>query len=194
MPSLVYKTPLLVPIPTTFDEYLKRATKKCRYEQKNATAIDYHEVEFDKDEVAYWMELWEKQPIKGGFPRWRKYTPDKFAALYEQKILHVFSCGRGLQMVEKYDEYIYAHPPLYEKTDPIAKSMWFGLIEWCCGKIEWLDLGGGAQKRWNQLERLGYKWLYVPKDIELMPWKVQVCECGWRQLVEGNSRCRSCRR
>ena len=71
--------------------------------------------------------------------------------------------------------------------------MWFGLIRWACGEIAWLDLGGGQQKRWNELKRDNhYKWLYVPKNIEMQPWRVQICACGWRQLVDEPQPCRGC--
>lgn len=95
-------------------------------------------------------------------------------------------------MVEQSDSYVYAHPPLYDKRDAIAKAMWFGLIGWCCGRADWLDLGGGQQKRWNELPRKGYKWLYVPKNIKREPWRVQVCSCGWRQLVYEPFACHGC--
>jgi hypothetical protein len=203
MPNLVLKTPLLVPLPATFEQYLENATKRCRYECKNAPKIDYVEVGFNVDKVEYWMRLWEKQPIKGGFPKWRRYTPQRFEALEQAGILHVFvALGSGyselgLQLVEVCDNYAYCHPPLYDKnTNAIAKSMWFGLIRWACGKLDWLDLGGGGgQKRWNELKRDNhYKWLYVPKNIEQKPWRVRLCACGWRQLIDEQAACRGCSR
>lgn len=193
MPNLALKTPLLVPLPATFPEYLEKATKRCRYEWRNSPAIEYREVAFDKSQVAHWMHLWEAQPISGGYPRWRRYTPERCERLYEKGILHVFFADIALQMVEQCDNYVYCHPPLYDKKNPVAKAMWFALIRHHCGRADWLDLGGGQQKRWNELKRSKhYKWLYVPKNIEMQPWKVQVCQCGWRELVCEPHACRRC--
>ena len=196
MPGFALKTPLLVPLPETFEQYLENATKRCRYECKHAPEIRHREVQFDKARVAYWMSLWEKQPIRGGFPKWRRYTPERFEQRANEGILHVLDADIGLQMVEQYDRYIYCHPPLYDKKDGIAKSIWFGTIRWACGKADWLDLGGGgAQKYWSDLKRdKHYKWLYVPKNIQRQPWKVQVCVCGWRELVCERKPCSRCTR
>ncbi len=193
MPNHALKTPLLVPLPATFREYLETTTKRGRYEYKHAPVIKHREVAFDKQQVAYWMQLWEKQPIKGGFPKFRRYTPQRCENLYNDGILHVFFADIGLQMVEKCDRYIYCHPPLYDKQNPIAKAMWFALIRHYCGKADWLDLGGGQQKRWNELQRnKNYKWLYVPKNIKTEPWRVQICRCGWRELVCEPRACSRC--
>lgn len=188
------KTPLLVPIPETFDEYLASASKRCRHEYRRSQkhGLTYREIPFDRDLVAHWMAVWERQVVKGKHPKWRKYTPERCQRLSEDGILRVFTVGIGLHMAEVCGDYVYSHPPLYDKSNPIAKVMWFGLIEWCCGKVRWLDLGGGSQKAWNEIPRQGYKWLYVPKDIERKPLKVQVCGCGWRQLVVKPAACRRC--
>ena len=199
MPNHALKTPLLVPLPATFDEYLRITTKRGRYEFKHAPKIEVVEVGFDIDQVDYWMRLWETQPIKGGFPKFRKYTPAKCQQLHNKGILHVFTalgagCSEvGLQMLEICGDYAYCHPPLYDKSNQIAKSMWFGLIKWSCGKFRWLDLGGGQQRRWDELKRnANYKWLYVPKNIETQPWKVQICRCGWRELICAPKPCSRC--
>lgn len=190
------KTPLLVSLPPTFAQYLETATKRCRYEYRQAPAINHAEVHFDLAQVRYWMQLWEKQPIATGFPKWRRYTPERFENLAKMGILRVFTCDHALQMVEKCDDYIYCHPPLYDKQNQLAKAMWFALIRWACGKANWLDLGGGGQpKRWSDLNRDShYKWLYVSKTVAAQPWRVQVCPCGWRELISEPHPCSRCAR
>lgn len=190
MHNHVLKTPLLVPIPEIFEKYLARASKRTRYEYRHAPVLNHREIAFDRELVRHWMAVWEQQPIAGGYPRWHRYTPERFEGIYNQGILKVFYCDIGLQMVEVCDDYVYCHPPLYDKKNPIAKAMWFALIKAFCGKVSWIDLGGGSGTTWDKLERKGYKWLYVPKDIERKPWKVQVCSCGWRQLIVEVTRCR----
>lgn len=193
MPVVGLRTPLLVPIPRTFDEYLFSATKRARYEYKHAPKIDWREIEFDLPLVTHWMRVWERQIVKGKHPIFRKYTPEKCQALYEAGILRVFYCGIGLHMAEFCGDYVYCHSPLYEKKNAIAKAMWFALIRYCCGKVKWLDLGGGQQRRWNELVRdANYKWLYVPRNVETKPWRVQICSCGWRQLVDEPRPCSRC--
>ncbi|MEE9158921.1 MAG: hypothetical protein V3U60_11105 [Gammaproteobacteria bacterium] len=193
MPNHALKTPLLVPLPATFEQYLENASKRCRYEYHHAPKLDHREVDFDIDLAAYWMALWEQQPIRGGYPKWRRYTPVKCAELAEKGILKMFYADIALQMVEQCDHYIYCHPPLYDKQNPVAKSMWFALIKWACGKADWLDLGGGQQRYWDELKRdKNYKWLYVPKNIEAKHWKVQLCRCGWRELISEPHTCSRC--
>ena len=89
----------------------------------------------------------------------------------------------ALHFVEKHDDYIYCHPPLYDKNTSnkryIAKYMWFNLIKYYIEqpKINWIDFGAGNRGTWKELvinreeymEKMAYKWLYVPKYVKQNP-------------------------
>lgn len=198
--SVYRRTPRLIPTSKSFDEYLAGISKSARYEyRKNARLTEgreYREVPFDPQEVGWWMELWKKQPIAGGFPTWAKWSPEKFRQLGTARC---FSGGDAFHVVEVCDEYLYAHPPMYDKSHPeMARFMWFNLVRWACeGDVDWIDLGAPGRKSWGELVRRpdkSYKWQYVPREYrrDAPDWWVQICECGWRQLVTGDESCRRC--
>jgi hypothetical protein len=100
--------------------------------------------------------------------------------------------------VHDYDAVIgtFAHP----RYELMATGQVFdGEAEvWCCGKVKYLDLGGGKRKTWRELLRSrddNYKWQYVPRQVKENPeaapeWRVHHCECGWRTL--GANSCSRC--
>jgi hypothetical protein len=158
--------------------------------------LSYAETPFDRALVAEWMALWERQTVDGKRPKWRQWTPEKVGQLGAK----VFFSGVALQVLEVCGDYAYAWPVLYDKVkNPwAARFMWFRLIEWCCGKVKYLDLGGGKRKTWRELLRSrddNYKWQYVPRQVKENPeaapeWRVHHCECGWRTL--GANSCSRC--
>lgn len=194
------KTPRLLRL--THD-YVPSCGKRTRYERRKAFAAgaaeSYRRLEFDRDRLAAFMELWTRQRVYGHKPHWHRYTPEKF----EQEQWSLFGCENGLHPVLICDDYAYAGPPLYDKTRRpwMARYLWFKLIDWLIdeGKVKWLDFGGGQQKTWRQLLEdpdISYKWQYIPKGQRspaiAEPWRSQVCRCGWRQLVTEPSPCRKC--
>lgn len=211
------KTPLLIPIPDSFDDYLASVSKSARYEHKQAmkagAGLEWHETTPTLASVAYWMEFWTTQTVEGKHPNWRQWTPAKALKIPGLK---AFAAGENVstafQLLEVCGHYAYAWPVLYDKVrNPwAAKFMWFNLIRWCCESRAWLDepikyldLGGGNGRTWVRLvldyqagKVTGYKWLYVPRAIKeggamLYDWNVFVCErCMWRTL--GAGRCAKC--
>ena len=73
---------------------------------------------------------------------------------------------------------MYNKTPEHQKRY-LAKYMWFSLISYCIWneKINWIDFGGGHRGSWRNLlinreehiKKLGYKWLYVPKEVKDNP-------------------------
>jgi hypothetical protein len=156
-------------------------------------------VPFDRQQVAEWMALWEKQVVYGKHPKWQKWTTPE---IFEKHKVRVLFADIALQMLEVCGDYAYAQPVLYDKTKYpwVAKFMWFKAIEWCGQNgVKYLDLDGGRGKTWRQKLQAQdgpqYKWMYVPKYVKENPdeapeWKVSVCSCGWRTL--GADRCSRC--
>lgn len=177
------KSPLLIPIPDTFDEYLASLSKHGRYEYRRAriaaVGYDHAEVPPQVNVIAQWMDFWTTQTVAGKHPKWRQWTAQKAIDLG----VRMFVAGPGrttaLQLLEVYGSYAYAWPVLYDKAERpwLAKFMWFRLIEWCCEdpEIAYLDLGGnGSGRTWRQVvadyragkDRGNYKWLYVPRELK----------------------------
>ena len=196
------KTPLLIPIPDSFAEYLQSVSKSARYEYRVAAKacaeLGYEEIPFNRDAVKEWMDLWARQAVYGKRIRWQSWTtPD----IFEQLGVKVFFSGLAMQMLEICGDYAYAQPVMYDKVKHpyVAKFMWFELIRWCCGRVKYLDLDGGNKRTWREAlenRRQSYKWLYVPKEVKNNPhdapdWIVFACSCGWKTLGEEH-RCSCC--
>jgi hypothetical protein len=199
---VILKTPRLVAIEP---DYVANISKKARYERKQSyqrgAGCLYSRCGPDREVLARFMAEWSRQIrrpwgrysvsrfITEGWSYFRAATPTSTIALHP-----VLIC----------DDYAYAAAPMYDKTSVpwAAKFMWFSLIDWLIaeGSVKWLDLGGGSGKTWRQLlsqPDRSYKWLYVSANdrrnaSDARPWKVQVCRCGWRQLVVKVQPCKRC--
>lgn len=199
---MLYKTPRLLRLTA---DYVAISGKRTRYERRRAYAAgentrqSYARLAFDCDRLAEFMALWTRQRVFGRRPQWHRYTPEKF----EREHWSVFGCALGLHPVLICDSYAYAGPPLYDKVRHpwLAKFLWFKLIDWLIDedRVQWLDFGGGSQKTWQGLLETpdeSYKWQYIPKSqrdpAHARPWRVQLCRCGWRQLVTEAEPCRGC--
>ena len=190
------KTPRLVRIESDYPAHI---SKRARYERKQVfDRSDFGHLGMDVPKLAYWMAVWERQIVDGRHPKWHRYTPEKFEAegwtLYGNEL--------GIHPILICDEYAYAGPPLYDKTRTpwMARFLWFHTIDALDSIVSWLDLGGGSNGTWRDLLRnpdKSYKWLYVQPDLRkepAPPWRVQVCQCGWRQLIYEPTQCARCRR
>ena len=168
----------------SFDEYIRSLTKKSqknfRYAMHHNQRVNHEEVPFDRDEVHFWMKLWERQLIRGEYKEWAFGVEE-----LEGKNIKCFRATEGspiaFQFVEEIDGYINCHPVMYEKeryaSRYLSKFMWFGLLDWAIRSgIQIVDLGGGIDESWREMIRRRteflnpmYKWLYVPKDVKENP-------------------------
>jgi hypothetical protein len=186
------RTPLLVDTSTSFEDYLKRLSKSSRKKYKKALkyAVPWEAVDYDEDIMWRFMEIWSRQTVFGR-PVSISMTREKMRSLP----LKMFLTENAVHCIEIYGKYAYAHQVRYDKVkDPeIARFMWFKTIEWCCGRVAYLDMDGGSRGKWPDLIRarknypnLRYKWSYVPQDVKdnpegEKPFIVRSC-CGWKQL------------
>ena len=192
------KTPLLVYTNTEFKTYLQ-SLKKCARKNYKASKGEVWEIEYDPSLMREYMSLWKRQTVFGSHPSWGKWPPERIDALETKRL---FTNGKAIQIIEKNGDFAYAHPVLYDKKEPQAKQMWFGLIKWCCeGDVNFLDLGGGQYGSWNDIlktrgnERHRYKWQYVPKwvkETEQPDYYRFDCKCGYRTLVLKGEACSHC--
>tara|TARA_R110000824_G_scaffold55795_4_gene153445 strand:- start:7514 stop:8182 length:669 start_codon:yes stop_codon:yes gene_type:complete len=196
------ETPFLIDVSIpSFEHYInslaKTGKKNYKYTDKNNKDLTYSIIEYDKDIVKFFMELWEEQLIDGqiGGVKGKKwgapYCPDYITYLNQKGIINLFAAYNSdstilaLHFVEKYDQHVYCHPPLYKKDildkRYIAKYMWFNLIKYYIehSNIHWVDLGGGYRGTWkdlvinrkNYMKKMAYKWLYIPKYVKENPKK-----------------------
>lgn len=186
---MIYGTPLLVETNRKFKDYIKSlgkaARKNYKYVQKHNADLTYKETMFHKPDMERFMQLWSEQLIHGNEPvRWA-FGVGHVEELNDKGVLCVFQAsldGKVIAMhfVEKYGEYVEAHPPMYDKKNNnryLAKFMWFNLLRWCCNNdTRFLDLGSGNRGTWRELlnnrrqyKRIRYKWMYVPEEVKNNP-------------------------
>ena len=189
------ETPFLIDVSiSSFESYInslaKTGRKNHKYTEKNNKDLTYSIIEYDRDIVNFFMKLWEEQLIRGEKKKWG-FPPDYITHLNEKGIINLFAAYNSdstilaLHFIEKYNEYVYCHPPLYDKNTSnkryIAKYMWFNLIKYYIEhpEIHWVDFGAGNRGTWKDLvinrkdytEKMAYKWLYVPEHIKENPEK-----------------------
>jgi len=188
----MHTTPLLIDVRSgSFETYLgslaKTGRKNHRYAAKHNADLVYGPTPFDEVLISHFMRLWEQQDIEGTRREWG-FGLGFLDLLHKHRKLLCLSATNAddprqvlaLQFVEQHREYVFCHPPMYDKNlhadRYIAKFMWFGLIEYALKDptIGWLDLGGGNQGTWKDLlldrERNdGYKWLYVAECVKDAP-------------------------
>lgn len=174
----------------SFEEYLqsisKSARKNWRYAQKHNRDLEYRIIPFNREKVQSFMDLWERQLIRGIPRKWA------FGVEYPEKVdiagrLRCFVAQRGgeevsMHFVENHEGYIECHPPMYDKIKNsdryLAKFMWFNLIKFAIEskEMDWIDIGGCGDNSWPETIRSRkeyphneYKWKYVPVEVKRHP-------------------------
>jgi len=177
----------------TFQDYLKSlsksARKNYRYVEKHNKDLEYKRVPFNKEKTAWFMDLWERQIIRGHTRKWA------FGVEYPEKLeatgkLRCFVAVKdeeelSMQFVENHNGYVECHPPMYDKTKHskryLAKFMWFNLIRYAIESPEmemgnWIDFGGCGDDPWPEVIKNRhnyphnhYKWQYVPQKVKENP-------------------------
>jgi hypothetical protein len=205
------RTPLLIDVSTSFEEYIFRLSvtdkKKYKSNRKITSGYSFECIEYDPVLMRQFIALWETQTVYGGKSiKW--YRPMEFMDCLDTLVMFkiVFNSQIiGLHCLEKCGELAYGHPPLYDKNKypHLARFSWFSMIRFLCeSSIKHLDLDAGFGRDWQtllierhsnvmhdaELHNLAYKWFYVPKDVKDNPEKeIQYlefrCSCNWKQLV-----------
>ena len=205
------RTPLLIDVSTSFEEYLDRlsATDKKKYKSNRKITAQYsfEPIDYDPLLIRQFIALWETQTVYGGMAiKWNRPMEfmDSLDTIKVFKITHINKII-GIHFIEKCNDLAYGHPPLYDKNQypDLARFSWFSLIRWCCEcSLKFLDMDAGFGRDWRtllidrhanamqdqNLRNLAYKWFYVPKDVKDNPQKEKPylefrCSCNWKQLV-----------
>ena len=190
----MYETPFLIDVSVpTFEDYIKTLAttgkKNYKYSIKHNQDLNYKLIPYNSDLVNFFMNLWEQQLIRGEKRRWG-FPSNYIHYLASQGIIDLFASYvkddntvLSIHFVEKFNNYIYCHPPLYDKNLTneryLAKYMWFNLIKYYISeqKVNWVDFGAGNRGTWKDLvknrnqymDKMAYKWLYVPKKVKENP-------------------------
>lgn len=194
---------IIEPLPN-FDDYIKSLSESARknyaYIKKHNSDLVYQEVQFDEKLCERFMQLWERQLIRGQYRQWA-FPVSHVRAIADEGRLKVFGAYLNgnpvsLHFIERHGNVWECHPPMYEKSQNnlrryLAKYMWFNLIKYIGeNRLGMLDLGGGPDL-WKQhiRERAKYpnpqyKWLYVPEEIKENPEKAK----NWTLKIINNKR------
>jgi hypothetical protein len=198
------RTPLIIDVSSgSWDDYLAGISCHARRNYRDAIRRNgdllYHEVPYNRQETRQFMEMWERQLVRGRAIEWN-FGIEYVDELHRQGVLRVFGAGHcARHFVEDHQGYVECHPPMWDKGKHadrfLGHFMWFHLIRFAFadGSMTYLDLGGGQNGTWPDLIRkpgdtAAYKWQYVPKAVkerpEAQPNYVVVCRGGIKRLEE----------
>lgn len=174
----------------SFEDYLKSLSKSARknykFVKKHNQDLVYQRVSYNREEIIRFMDLWERQLIRGKYRKWAfgiEY-PEKVEMAGRLRCFAAIKDGEKIAMhfVENHDGYIECHPPMYDKTKYskryLAKFMWFNLIKYAIASpdMNWIDIGGCGDAPWpetirnrHQWPHNHYKWQYVPESVKNKP-------------------------
>jgi len=181
---------LIVETDKKFEDYIRSLSKKGKqnfaYTMSHNEDLVYRHVPFEKETVHQFMQLWERQLVRGKNIQWA-FPVEHVERIALEGRLYLFAAYKGeaivaLHFVESHGNYIEAHPPMYEKSAEnknryLAKWMWFNLIKFAMDNgLPRLNLGGGIDTSWREMikrreefQNPKYKWLYVPSDVKNNP-------------------------
>lgn len=150
--------------------------------------MNYDLIQYDAEIVHFFMVLWQQQLIRGEKRQWG-FPPQHVHQLNQLGVIDLFAAYTddntilSIHFVERFGEYVYCHPPLYNKETTnhryMAKYMWFNLIKHYINQpeVKWVDFGAGYRGTWVDLiknreqykDKMAYKWLYVPQKVKDNP-------------------------
>ncbi len=212
-------SPLIIPIQEfkTFDEYFLSLSKKCRNsltlpkQKRLMDGLKYRQLGWNENYIREFMDLWEKQSIHFGTPRWPDGWFDFMKDLHSRETFDMFGMEKDNQIISvhfifKFNDYIYCNSPLYDKEEydkiSLGRLMWYNLIRFSIEEnyCNYMDLEGnnnGDTYREVILNKVppgtpgdfGYKWFFIPEKIkELDPQYYHyydfqtIVENGWKGL------------
>lgn len=175
----------------TFEEYIASLSKRSRNEYRRVMGlnqgVEYTHVPFVRDDVERFMQLWQRQLVRGRPIEWA-FGVGHVENLALRGELMVFEAKEdhpvAMHFIQKRDGFWECHPPCFDKSTLegrlFGKFMWLSLIRFACEQgLGILDLGGGPNN-WHEhiRERKNYpnpryKWFYVPQDVKDNPEKYQ---------------------
>lgn len=171
----------------TKDSYLKGLSKRARQEyilcSNRNSDLTYREADFDHDTVKRFMELWEKQLVRGQPIQWAYPIETVEQWWNEGKLILLEAVKRdtiALHFLKKENGFWDAGPPMWDKQNMnyrhLGTWMWYQMALYGIeNKLGIINLGGGVDK-WREMIRTRkeytnpkYKWRFIPKSVKDNP-------------------------
>lgn len=193
----------------SFESYLSALSKKARKECERVSVLNretiYQEIPYDRELVARFMGLWERQLVRGKPIQWAYpiETVDEWARqgnllLFEARMDETV----GLHYLKREGGFWQAEPPMWDKTRyeqrSIGTFLWFSVIKWGIeNRLGIINLGGGIDE-WREMIRTRddypnpkYKWRFIPEGVKHSPdtqpdYRI-ISEDGRKVLVYGDN-------
>ena len=196
MITLKPNSPLFIPIREfdSFEDYFQSLTKSCRNsltlpkQERLMDGLQYRKLGWDEDTVRYFMDLWEKQSIHFGTPKWPDGWLEHMKDLNSRENFDMFGMLKGDEIISVhfvfvFNDYIYCNSPLYDKNKydkiSLGRLMWYNLIRFGIENTKWayIDLdGNGNGDTFKEVIQnkvppgtpgdFGYKWFFIPEKIK----------------------------
>ena len=196
MITLKPNSPLFIPIREfdSFEDYFQSLTKSCRNsltlpkQERLMDGLQYRKLGWDEDTVRYFMDLWEKQSIHFGTPKWPDGWLEHMKDLNSRESFDMFGMLKGDEIISVhfvfvFNDYIYCNSPLYDKNKydkiSLGRLMWYNLIRFGIENTKWayIDLdGNGNGDTFKEVIQnkvppgtpgdFGYKWFFIPEKIK----------------------------
>jgi len=161
----------------------KRARQEYRLCSERNQDLIYRQADWDTDKVREFMNLWEKQLVRGKPIQWA-YPVETVERWYaEGKILLFEAVKRNtvaMHFLKREGNYWEAQPPMWDKANlayrHLGTWMWYQVILYGIeNKIGIINLGGGVDK-WremlhtrDQYANPKYKFRFIPRSIKDNP-------------------------
>lgn len=172
----------------TKDEYIKGLSKRGRHEHtlvsKRNADLTYGKPDFDLGKLQRFMELWERQLVRGKPIQWA-YPVQTIADWHDKGKLILLEAKKGdetiaMHFLKKEEGFWEAGPPMWDKEHSLQRHlgtyMWFQMVLYGIeNKLGIINFGGGVDS-WREMIRTRknytnpkYKWRFIPKSVKDNP-------------------------
>lgn len=170
------------------EEYIKSLSKRARHEwtlvSKRNQDVQHALTLFDKEKVHQFMQLWERQLVRGKPIQWA-YPVETVADWADKGELILFEVKQGdetigMHFLKKEQGFWEAHSPMWDKARMnqrhLGTYMWFHMVlRGIENKLGIINLGGGIDKWREMIKRRKeftnpkYKWRFVSRNVKDNP-------------------------
>lgn len=147
------------------------------------SSLTYRTCEFDLEKVTRFMQLWERQLVRGQPIQWA-YPVGTLEEWWNRGELILFEAVDGdtvaMHFLKKEDGFWEAGPPMWDKANMSDKHtgtyMWFQMVLYGIeNKLGVINFGGGIDK-WREMLRTRkdytnpkYKFRFIPREVKQNP-------------------------
>lgn len=172
----------------TPEEYVRSLSERARSEfklvHKRNPHVVYREAEFNKDQIHEFMQLWERQLVRGMPIQWA-YPVETVCEWYDKGQLLLLEAVENdktiaIHFLKKENGYWQAEPPMWDKENMkdrhVGTYMWFHMVLWGIEhNLGIINFGGGIDewremiKRRKEFRNPLYKWRFIPEHVKKNP-------------------------